>query len=133
MSERFKRLPPTFQMSQNITASDGKPYYDALADIPRKRRLPSSYTDRRRKLPSASGMNLTIMRQQQGVMMYDYVTQKPCLRGTDSPLYLNYRCNAYQVRHCSPNKAGQTVPKLCLKTSHLKVVVFKTCVILALI
>ncbi|KAL0019684.1 hypothetical protein WJX79_007069 [Trebouxia sp. C0005] len=70
---------------------------EPLQDISRKRRLPSSYTDRRRKLPSASGMNLTIMRQQQGVMMYDDVTQKPCLHGMDSPLYMNYRCNAYQV------------------------------------
>ena len=60
--------------------------------------------------------------------MYDDVTQKTCLHGMDSPLYMNYRCNAYQARHCSPDKAGQTLPKVCLKTFHLRFV-FKPCVI----
>ncbi len=49
--------------------------------------------------------------------MYDDVTQKPCLHGMDSPLYMNYRCNAYQARHCSPDKAGQTLSKVCMQSS----------------
>ncbi|DBA79583.1 TPA: hypothetical protein ACH3X1_008273 [Trebouxia sp. C0004] len=79
-------------------------------DIPKKRRLPSSYADRRRKLPSASGMNLTIMRQQQGVMMYDDVTQKSRLVEMDSPLYMNYRCNANQEKDYQHvmRESGQT-------------------------
>ncbi|KAA6428202.1 MAG: hypothetical protein FRX49_01798 [Trebouxia sp. A1-2] len=76
--------------SSNIKASYVSPY------ISKKRRLPSSYADRRKKLPSASGMILTIMPQQQGVMAYNAITKKPCLLAADSPLYMNYRCNVYQ-------------------------------------
>ena len=78
-----------------------KPCYLAHADIPKKRRLPSSYAHRRKKLPSAFGMNLTIMRQQQGVMTYDEVTKQPCYLAVDSPLYMNYTCNVYQVRQAT--------------------------------
>ena len=70
----------------------------ALVDLPNARRLPSSYAARRKKLPSASGMNLTIMQQQQEVMTYNYHTHKACLMEVESPLYMNYRCNVYQVR-----------------------------------
>ena len=43
-------------------------------------------------------MNLTIMRQQQGVMTYNEITKQPCLLAVDSPLYMKYRCNVHQVR-----------------------------------
>ena len=66
-------------------------------------------------------------------MIYDKVTQKPRLLEMDSPLYMNYRCNAYQVRHCLADKAGQTLLEVCLQTFYLEVMVFNACVILALI
>lgn len=71
----------------------------ALVDVPNARRLPSSCAARRKKLPSASGMNLTIMQQQQGVMTYSHHIRKACLVEVESLLYMNYRCNAYQVKH----------------------------------
>ena len=37
------------------------------------------------------------MRLQQGVMTYNEATEQPCFLAED-PLYMNYRCNAYQVR-----------------------------------
>ena len=42
------------------------------------------------------------MPQQQGVMAYNAITKKPCLLAADSPLYMNYRCNVYQVRQARP-------------------------------
>ena len=51
----------------------------------------------RRKLTSASGMDLTIMRQRQGVVTVNDINKEPQLQDVDSPLYLNYRCSAQQV------------------------------------
>ena len=56
----------------------------------------------RKTLPSASGMDLTIMRQRQGVVTVNDITKQPQLMDVDSPLYLNYRCSAQQVS-CSIN------------------------------
>ena len=94
----------------------------AFADVVKKRRLPSSYADQRKKLPSATAMDLTIMRQQQGKMTYDPRTQKPRLLDVDSPLYMNYRCNAHQVMHASfchvmfENWSAKTLLEACVIT-----------------
>ena len=44
---------------------DWKAMFFAVTDKSKQRRLPSSYADMRKTLPSASGVDLTIMRQRQ--------------------------------------------------------------------
>ena len=63
-----------------------------------KKRTLSSYEQRLQHLPSASRMNLTVMGQEQGIVTYDRTAKQPRLQQLQPPLYLNYRCDAYQVR-----------------------------------
>lgn len=86
----------------SYTISTGRPCSVAVPDKSKQRRLPSSYADMRKTLPSASSMDLTIMRQRQGVVTVNDITKQPQLQDVDSPLYMNYRCSAQQVS-CSRN------------------------------
>jgi len=81
----------------SYSISSGRPCSVAVTDKSKKRRLPSDYADIRKKLPSASGMDLTIMRLRQGVVTANDITKEPQLQDVDSPLYMNYRCSAHQV------------------------------------
>ena len=58
------------------------------------------YADIRKKLPPASGMDLTTMRQ--GPVVCDHITRQPLLLDVDSPLYKNCRCSAGELLHKLP-------------------------------
>lgn len=60
------------------------------------------YADIRKKLPPASGMDLTTMRQVQGAVVCDDITRQPLLLDVDSPLYKNCRCSAGELLHKLP-------------------------------